>query len=81
MKILKKVSFFLQHPLLKMVWSKKFCTLDIFEEPINSLVTLDSFHGRESISVDFMIRYTVYAIYFASQIFRESGLQDIFASG
>ena len=24
---------------------------------------------------------TVYAIYFASLIFRESGLQDIFASG
>ena len=31
MKILKKGSFW-QHPYLKMVWSKKFCTLDIFEE-------------------------------------------------
>ena len=27
------------------------------------------------------IYITVYAIYFASLIFRESGLQDIFASG
>ena len=26
-------------------------------------------------------KYCIYAIYFASLIFRESGLQDIFASG
>ena len=25
--------FFLQHPLSKMVWSKKLCALEIFEEP------------------------------------------------
>ena len=29
----------------------------------------------------FFYSITVYAIYFASLIFRESGLQDIFASG
>ena len=33
MKIQRKLSFFLTRPLLKMVWSKTFCTLEIFEEP------------------------------------------------
>ena len=32
-------------------------------------------------SFNLFVLTTVYAIYFASLIFRESGLQDIFASG
>ena len=33
MKILHKSVIFWQHPHLKMVWSKNFYTLEIFEEP------------------------------------------------
>ena len=41
---------------MKMVWSNKFCTLEIFlknQIPSN----FDGLHGRESISVDFIIKY------------------------
>ena len=39
-----------------MVWSKNFCTLEIFEEPnLKFLVTYDVFHGSESLwMIDFI---------------------------
>ena len=39
------------------------------------------FYPNIGVGVHELLQVTVYAIYFASLIFRESGLQDIFASG
>ena len=55
MNILKKVSFFDNTPSWKLFRSKQLCTLEIIWRT-KFLVTFDGFHGRESISVDFMIK-------------------------